>query len=136
MRDDFTASSSIRFTIKMQIKYWNTRGRMPDDPWRPQAPPRAYSQPQRDLLGERPHDARNAWWTCAWYQAYTIEKHNIQYSCETKNVVETHLCKLCVILRSRAYYWVSSLRIRSATPLITSLYQGQQGEVHQSVRRD
>ena len=66
-----------------------------------------------------------------------IIKIKIHSSCEIEYFVETHLCKLCVILRSRV------LRVvcphsghRSATPLATTevSYQGQQGDVRQSVR--
>ena len=33
----------------------------------------------------------------------------IRSSCEMEDFVETHLCKLCVILRSRVYRWVCVL---------------------------
>ena len=40
-----------------------------------------------------------------------IIKIKIHSSCEIEDFVETHLCKLCVILRSRALYAMSSLLI-------------------------
>ena len=54
--------------------------------------------------------------------------------CEIKDIVEAHICKLCVILRLRILLGVCvhiKELARSATPLRTSLYQGQQGEVNQ-----
>ena len=35
-----------------------------------------------------------------------IIKMKIHSSCEIEDFVETHLCKLCVILRSRAYIYI------------------------------
>ena len=59
--------------------------------------------------------------------------------CEIEDFVETHLCKLCVILYSgRAYHWVSCVLIKDIgrrLPLeLQCSYQGQQGHVSQSVR--
>ena len=60
-------------------------------------------------------------------------------SCEIECFVETHLCKLCVILRSRVRITgcVSSLRISvgdSPCNYSVATYQGQQGDdVSQSV---
>ena len=39
---------------------------------------------------------------------YNIIKIKIHFRCEIEDIVETHLCKLCVILH-RAYYWVCVL---------------------------
>ena len=36
VRDHITARSSIRFTIKMKIKFWENWGFILDAPWRPQ----------------------------------------------------------------------------------------------------
>ena len=62
----------------------------------------------------------------------------IHTSCEIGDFVEIHLCKLCVILRSRVLLGcVSSLRNigrRLPLELQCSLHQGQQGDVSQSVR--
>ena len=59
----------------------------------------------------------------------------IHSSCEIEDLFETHLCKLCVILRSRVLLSVSSLDIgrRLRLELPCSLYQGQQGDVSQSI---
>ena len=60
----------------------------------------------------------------------------IHSSCEIEDFVETHLCKLCVILRSR-YYGLCVLSKDIGRPLPLQLqcsYQGQQGDVSQSVR--
>ena len=40
-------------------------------------------------------------WTCTIYISVKIIIHS---SCEIEDFVETHLCKLCVILRSRAMW--------------------------------
>ena len=49
----------------------------------------------------------------------------IHSSCEIEDFVETHLCKLCVILRSRVLRVVCPHEgYRSATPLTTAVYQG------------
>ena len=59
-----------------------------------------------------------------WYHVYKNEIHS---SCEIEDFAETHLCKLCVILRSRMLLGVCPHQgYRSATPLTTtecSLYQ-------------
>ena len=48
-----------------------------------------------------------------------IKKHS---SCEIEYFVETHLCKLCVILRSRVLRVVCPHKgYRSATPLATTV---------------
>ena len=66
-------------------------------------------------------------------------KINIHSSCEIEGFVETHLCKLCVILRSRVLRVVCPHQgYRSATPVRTTAvyhsYQDQRGDVSQSVR--
>ena len=60
----------------------------------------------------------------------------IHSSCEIEDFVETHLCKLCVILRSRVVRVVcphqgykSAIRVQ-----LQCSYQGQQGDFCQSVR--
>ena len=59
-------------------------------------------------------------------------KQNRTSSCGVERFVETHLCKLCMILRNRELRVVCSrLGYRSATPLGT---QGQHIDVSQSVR--
>ena len=59
-------------------------------------------------------------------------------SCEIEDFVETHLCKLCVIPRSRpllgVYILFKDLGRRLPLELQCSLYQGQQGDIDQSVR--
>ena len=58
-------------------------------------------------------------------------------SCEIEHFVETHLCKLCVILRSRVLRLVASSTIYRGRRLPLQLqcsYQGQEGDVRQSVR--
>ena len=57
-------------------------------------------------------------------------------SCETEGFVETRLCKLSVILRSRVLRVVCPHEgYRSRLPLQPQIsYQGQQGDVRQSVR--
>ena len=54
----------------------------------------------------------------------------IHSSCEIEYFVETHLCKLCVILRSRL---IKDICRRLPLQLKCG-YQGQQGDVRQSVR--
>ena len=60
------------------------------------------------------------------------------YKCEIEDFVETHLCKLCVILRLRILRVVCVLikDIGRRLPLqLQCSYQGQQGDdVRQSVR--
>ena len=60
----------------------------------------------------------------------------IHSSCEIEDFVETHLCKLCVILRSRVYELCVLIKdIGRRLPLqLQCSYQGQQGYVSQSVR--
>ena len=58
-------------------------------------------------------------------------------SCEIEDSVETHLCKLCVCYSDRAYYGLCVLTkdIGRRLPLeLQCSYQGQQGDVCQSVR--
>ena len=50
-------------------------------------------------------------------------------SCEIEDFVETHLCKLCVILRSRVLLCVSSLRIVVVVVVLT-LTRKTQGRDH------
>ena len=47
-----------------------------------------------------------------WYQVYSM-KIKIHSSCEIEDFVETHLCKLCVILRSRVLRVVCHIYIVS-----------------------
>ena len=70
-------------------------------------------------------------------------KIKIHSSCEIEYFVETHLCKLCVILRSRVLWVVCPLikdiyiyiYIGRRLPLqLQCSYQGQQGDFSQSVR--
>ena len=72
------------------------------------------------------------------YQVQNILKTKLHSSCEIEDFVETHICKRCVILRSRVLLVVCPHQAyRSATPLETTVqcrYQGQQGDVSQSVR--
>ena len=61
----------------------------------------------------------------------------IHFTCEIDDFVETHICKLCVILRSRVLLGVCPIKDtgrRLPFELQCSLYQGQQGDVSQSVR--
>ena len=52
-----------------------------------------------------------------YFNFYNIYMYLVQYnkkknsSCKIEFFVETHLCKLCVMLRSRVLLGVSSLRI-------------------------
>ena len=53
-------------------------------------------------------------WYTTYSAIYTVVyniKIKIHSSCELKDFVGTHICKLCVILRSRVLLGVSSLRI-------------------------
>ena len=62
-------------------------------------------------------------------------KIQIHSSCEIKDFVETHLCKLCVILRSRVLRVVCPIGRRLPLQLQQQCsYQGQQSDVSQSVR--
>ena len=65
-------------------------------------------------------------------------KIKIHSSCEIEDFVETHLFKLCVILRWRVLRVVcphqECIGRRLPLELQCSLYQGQQGDVSQSVR--
>ena len=60
----------------------------------------------------------------------------IHSSCEIEDFVETHICKLCVILRSRVLRVVFLIKdIGRRLPLqLQCSYQGQQGGVSRSVR--
>ena len=61
----------------------------------------------------------------------------IHSSCEIEDFVETHLCKLCVILPDRAHYELCVLikDIGRRLPLqLQCSYQGQQDDFSQSVR--
>ena len=61
----------------------------------------------------------------------------IHSSCEIEDFVETHLCKLCVILPDRAYYELCVLikDIGRRLPLqLQCSYHGLQGDFIQSVR--
>ena len=59
----------------------------------------------------------------------------IYSSREVEHFVETHLCKLCVILRSRVLRVVVLIRDigRRLPSQLQCSYQGQQGDVSQSV---
>ena len=62
----------------------------------------------------------------------------IHSSCEIEDFVETHICKLCVILRSRVFRVVCPHFIKNIgrqLPLqLQCSCQGQQRDVSQSVR--
>ena len=74
------------------------------------------------------------------YLACCIIKVRIHSSCEIEdfNFIETHLCKLCVILRSRELsggVLIKDTGRRLPLELQQcNLYHGQQGDVNQSVR--
>ena len=57
----------------------------------------------------------------------------IHSSCEIEDFVEIHLCKLCVILRSRALRVIKDIGRRLPLQLKCG-HQGQQGYLSQSVR--
>ena len=65
-----------------------------------------------------------------------IIKIEIHSSCEAEYFVETNLCKLCVILRSRVLRVVCPMKdIGRRLPLqLQCSYQGQQRDVSRSVR--
>ena len=68
---------------------------------------------------------------------YNILKIRIHSRCEIEYFVETHLCKLCVILRSRVLRFVCVLIKDMGRRLhlqLQSSYQGQRSDVRQSVR--
>ena len=69
-------------------------------------------------------------------EIWDITKNEIRSSCEIEDFVETHLCKLCVILRSRVLGLSVLIKdIGRRLPLqLQCSYQGQQGDVTQSVR--
>ena len=70
------------------------------------------------------------------YTKYILKKIKIHSSCEIEYFVETHLCKLCEY-SDRAYYGLCVLikDIGRRLPLeLQCSYQGQQGDVRQSVR--
>ena len=64
-------------------------------------------------------------------------KKKLHSSCEIEDFVETHLCKLCDT-HDRAYYWmcviIKDIDRRLPVELQCRLYQGQQGDVNESVR--
>ena len=71
--------------------------------------------------------------------ALNIIEMYILFICEIEYFVETHLRKLCVILRSRAYYGLCVLikdRGRRLPLKLQCRYHGQQGDVKQSLRRN
>ena len=85
-----------------------------------------YLQRQKEkAIGKKEYDRRGF---------YFIVKIKIHSSCEIEDFVETQLCKLCVILPDRAYYWVcvliKDIGRRLPLELQCSLYQGQQGDVN------
>ena len=69
------------------------------------------------------------------YHIIEIKTHS---SCEIEDFVETRICKLCVILRSRVFCVCVLIKdIGRRLPLELqqcSLYQGQQDDVSQCVR--
>ena len=78
------------------------------------------------------------------YESHTLRRNpqtlqNITLGYVLGYFVETHLCKLCVILRSRVLVGVSYILIikdigrRLSLELQCSFNQGQQGEVNQYV---
>ena len=71
---------------------------------------------------------------CLWCMMYVcclpqdIIKMKIHSSCEIEDFVETHLCKLCVMLRSRVLRVMCPHQgYRSATPLPTTVVSGSTG---------
>ena len=68
---------------------------------------------------------------------YKNKKHS---SCEIEGFVETHLCQLCVILRSHVLRVVLCVLMKDLSrrlPLqLQCSYQGQHGEISQSVREN
>ena len=71
------------------------------------------------------------------YWVFLLQRMEIHSSCEIEDFVETHLCKLCVMLRSRVYYELCVLikDIGRRLPLqLQCSYQGQQDDSSQSVR--
>ena len=63
--------------------------------------------------------SRVLWGVCTLMNVHYKNK-NTPHSCEVEDFVETHFCKLCVTLRSRAYYWVCAL-IKDIGPEATPL---------------
>ena len=62
----------------------------------------------------------------------------IHFSCEIEYFVETHLCKLCVILRSRVLRLVVLIKDigRRLLLQLQCSYQGQQGDANQFMREN
>ena len=76
---------------------------------------------------------------CARLHTIKIKIHTLHPSCEIEDFVETHIFKLCVIQRSRVLLCVLIKDIGRRLPSELqqcSLYQGQQGDVSQSVRAE
>ena len=64
-------------------------------------------------------------------------RNKIHTSCEIEDGVESHVFKLCAILRSRVLrgcVLIKDIGRRLPLELLCSLYRGRQGDVSQSVR--
>ena len=91
-----------------------------------------------------PPEKRDYWKKMHYYKKLNYTPANYRYvikihsSCEIEYFVETRLCKLRMILRSRVYYRLCFLieDIGRRLPLLTLTlsYQGQQGDCRPSVR--